>query len=382
MTLSADIRELYRHAGPFATAFLDSSRDTEQAEHEVGLRWRAVRAELAQAGADEADLLAMDDAVDSDSSVPGRHGHLLIAAGGQVLVDEVSDEPPLAEVANVAAAPHVLPFLAQRGPAVPLVVVVADRTGADIFVNAGDGATRLSASKPEQVVGSQQSALHKTGRNVWSESHFQHRVDNNWSDNAAEVAHAVHGHVTEIGARAVVVAGDVRARNLVMHALTEQLPPAVDITETTAGGRGGGASLAGVEEAAADAVLRIRWRDRRELLAKLQQGVARADLGVTGIDPVLQALRSGQVETVVISDDPTSTERAWIGDDPLQLTRTEQELVDLGIGSPQQVRLDAALVRAVAASSVDLVVTPNAHSYLVNGIGAVLRYARNPGTVS
>jgi peptide subunit release factor 1 (eRF1) len=167
-----------------------------------------------------------------------------------------------------------------------------------------------------------------------------------------------------------------------LHALAEELPPQVDIAETTAGGRGDGASLPALEEAANDAALRVRWRDRREILAKLQQGVARSDFGVTGIDAVLQALRSGQVETLVLSDDPSSTERGWIGEDPLQLARTEGELADLGVEDRHEVRLDAALVRAIAASGADLLVTPNAHSYLQDGVGAVLRYARNPGTVS
>lgn len=322
----------------------------------------------------------MDAALDSERSHPGRHGHLLVGAAGRLLLDEVSDEPPLSEIADWSAAPNLMPFLARRAEPVPHVVVVTDRTGANIYPSAGDGSDRLSAA--ERVRGDDQHPLHKTGRNDWSESHFQRRVDNAWTENAQDVAQVVHAHVVELGARVVLVAGDIRARNLVMHALAEVLPPTVDIDETTAGGRAVGASLHALAEAARDAVLRVRWRDRREILARLQQGVARFDLGVTGLDAVLQALRSGQVETLVISDDPTSTHRAWIGDDPLQLARTEGELADLGVRNRHQMRLDAALIRAVAASDADLLITPNAHSYLTDGVGAVLRYARNPGTIS
>ncbi|HEX2902494.1 MAG TPA: Vms1/Ankzf1 family peptidyl-tRNA hydrolase [Jatrophihabitans sp.] len=382
MALPAEITAIYQHSGPYATAFLDGSRDHEQGEHQVQLRWRTLRARLEAAGADEATLQAMQAAVDSDRPVPGRHGHLLVAAGGALLADEIIEQPPITEVADFGPAPQLLPFLALRGEPVPHVVVVADRNGANLYANAGHSPIRLTGTTPDSVAGSAPEPIRKTGRNVWSEDHFQHRVENNWTENAADVAQAARKVAAELGARVVLVAGDVRARALVLHALAELVPPQVEVTETTAGGRAEGASLAAVEDAAHDAVLRVRWRDRREILARLQQGVARADFGVTGIEAVLQALRSGQVETLVISDDPSSTERAWIGDDPLQLTRTEQQLTDLGITEPRQVRLDAALVRAVAASGADLLVTPNAHSYLVDGIGAVLRYARNPGTVS
>jgi len=381
MSLTAEIRQCYKHEGPFVTAYFDGSRNTETASHAVELRWQALRERLAEAGADQPTLDAMQAGLDSERSWPGRHGHLLLGAGGQLLLDEVTDEPPATELADVGPAPHLMPFLAQRSETVPSVVVIADRTGANIYVNAGDSAARLTLN-PEQVSGADQHPVHKTGRNDWSESHFQRRVENSWNENATDVAHVVGKHVRELAARTVLVAGDVRARNLVLHALAEELPPTVDITETTAGGRAEGASLAAVTEAAHDAVLRVRWRDRREILAKLQQGVARADFGVTGIDEVLQALRSGQVETLVLSDDPRSTLRAWIGHDPLQLALTEDELTALGIQQPVPLRLDAALIRAVAASNADLLITPNAHSYLTDGIGAVLRYARNPGTVS
>ena len=76
----------------------------------------------------------------------------------------------------------------------------------------------------------------------------------------------------------------------------------------------------------------------------------------------------------MISDDPSSTERAWIGAEPLQLARDAEQVAMLGADDPVEVRLDAALVRAVAGSGAALLITPNAHGYLDQGIGATLRY--------
>jgi hypothetical protein len=375
MTLSAEIRQLFKHQGPFATAYFDGSRNSEQGDHEVELRWQALRSSLESAGASPKILDTMDAAIGSDRSVAGRHGHLLVANEDGLLLDETTDEPPLTEYASWGALPHVMPFLSRRSDPVPHVVAVADRTGANVYSINGRSEPKLSADNAETLSGDEQHPVHKTGRDNWSERHFQNRVDNTWSENAADVAHSVNEQVRALNARFVLVAGDVRARNLVMHALAEELPPAVEVAETSAGGRADGASLEPVAEAAHDAVLRTRWRDRREILAKLQQGVGRGDLGITGLDRVLDALRTGQVETLVISDDPSSTERAWIGDEPLQLARTRAELEAFGVQESQEDRLDSALIRAVAGSAADLLITPNAHSYLADGIGATLRYS-------
>ena len=378
MSLPAEIRQLYKHTGPFATVYLDGSRDTEQGPHEVALRWRALRSELVQAGADEAVLTTLDGAINSDQAFGGRHGHLVVAGAEGVLLDETTDTPPLREYASWAPLPHLMPFLARRAEVVPHVVVLADRSGANIYLSTGHAERPLDQIESEPVEGNEQFPVHKTRRDTWSERHFQNRVDNSWAENAHNVADSVNKHVHEIGAELVLVAGEVRARALVLDALSERLPAGVDIAETAAGGRAEGAALEPVQQAVHDAILRIRWRHRRAVLEKLRQGVGRGDYAVTGIEPVLDALRSGQVETLVISDDPSSAERAWIGDEPLQLARDRDVLSQFGIADPAQDRLDSALIRAVAGSGADLLVTPNAHSYLDGGLGATLRFPVAP----
>ncbi len=110
------------------------------------------------------------------------------------------------------------------------------------------------------------------------------------------------------------------------------------------------------------------------MLARLQQAVGRHDYAVTGIPAVLDALRKAQVDTLVLSDDPSSTATCSIGPDPLLLAGTDAELRDLGVTDIQHDRLDAALVRALAGSSAGLVITPGAHQYVEQGIAALLRY--------
>lgn len=361
------LKDLYSHSGPFATAYLDASRDTETGAHEVDLRWRALRDRLLEAGADAATLEAMDAVVDADRS-PGKHGLAVVAAEGQVLFDATTPVPPSRELAAYSPVPHLMPYFAQQAGRPDYVVVVADRTGAEIRSMTASG-EQSSAT----VEGSAQYPLHKTGRNDWSELHFQHRVENSGETNAREVADAVQRHVAASRVTLVVVAGEEQGRTT----LAAQLGKSVDgaeVVEVTAGGRAAGASEDALNEAVRDAVLAHVWRERRALLERMQQDVGRGEFAATGVSGVLEALREARVDTVVLSDDPTSTLTAWFGDDPTQLALTQDEITDLGVENPRQDRLDAVLIRTVVNTGANLVVTPGAHDYLPEGVGALLRY--------
>ncbi len=82
--------------------------------------------------------------------------------------------------------------------------------------------------------------------------------------------------------------------------------------------------------------------------------MGRHDYAVTGVAAVVEALRKAQIDTLVLSDDPSSTLTAWIGPEPLQLALSREDIDALGVEQPQQDRLDAALVRALAGSAAAL----------------------------
>jgi hypothetical protein len=271
----AQLKELYTHEGPFATAYLDASRNTERGEQEVELRWRALRGELADAGAEEDVLAAMDEAVQADHGTAGRHGLVLVGGAGRVRYQGHLPEPPQRELAAVTPLPYLAPFLAQRGEQPSYVLVTADRTGADIEVS-----DRPDASTTVQ--GHVQHPIHRTGRDEWDE--------------------------------------------------------------------------------------------RRALLEHLQQNLGRQEYAAAGVAAVVDALRRSAADTVVISDDPSSTLKAWIGPEIAHIGLDQQELADLGVEHPQQDRLDSALIRSAVGTGAHLVFTPNAHEYVPEGIAALLRY--------
>lgn len=368
------VADLYGSPGPFATAYLDASRDKEQGGREVELRWQQLRSQLAEQGADEATLAAMDPALGSHADVPGRRGQLIVAAGGELRCDEPMPRPPARPVARWSPLPHVVPFLAQRGPQVAHVIVVADRTGADIVTVDAQRAASGSRGETETVQGSIGFPIHRTSTVDWSERHFQLRVENAWEANARDVAEATVKHAIAVRAALVLLVGDERARGLLREDLAVQLPPHVEIVETAAGGRADGSSADALDEAAHDALLQHSWRRRREVLEHLRQNVGRQAYAVTGVQDVVQAVQRSQIGTLVLSDDPSSTLHAWIGPAATQIDTDPQAVRDMGVEEPVEDRFDAALLRALAGSGAQLLITPNAHEYVRDGIGALLRY--------
>ena len=114
----------------------------------------------------------------------------------------------------------------------------------------------------------------------------------------------------------------------------------------------------------------------REVTARYEQEAGRGGAAVGGLAAVVDVLREGAVEVLLLIDDPSSTDRLWAGEQPLLLGTTEQEVVALGAAGVVQDRADAVLLRAAIgqAAAVKLV----AGTELPHGVGALLRFDVRP----
>jgi hypothetical protein len=357
--------------GPYATAYLDATLAKELGPQEVTARWRALRASLAEQGADDATLDAMEAAVGTHTEVPGPHGQVLLASGGQLRMDSVLPAPPRRQTARWAPLPHLMPMVAQLGPVVPYVLALVDRTGGDVVVRGPHGAQ-------ESTVQGDEYQVHKTGVGGWAELRYQHRVENTWEANARLVAESVESGVRRVGARLVVVAGDVRARTALVDALGERARGlAVQLDH---GSRADGADEEKFTAAVSEAVARVAAEQDGDVLARFAEARGRAASGVgdrlaaTGLADTLTALRQAEADTLLIVDDPSSNALAWIGPDPVHLALTAEELTELGVREPVRDRLDAALVRAAAGTDAAVVTLAQGQLDLPDGLGATLRY--------
>lgn len=359
------LRPLYERPGPVASVYLDASHNTEDATHAVELRWRAARERLAAAGADAETLRAIE------TELLGRtdaRGLALFAAGGDLLLVESLPAAPRSEVASWDLLPHAMPLVAQRGERVPWVRVVVDHTGADLL-----GMTEGGASRSRQVTGSEQFPIRKVQPGGWSQKRYQLAAEESWQRNATQVAAAVAELASSTAAEVLVVAGDPRSRPLLIDHLPTEWRNRV--VHSDSGSRAAGADPEPLDEATAAAVAEHAAARTAAVVDRYAMQWGRGEAAANGLAAVVSALQRGQVDTVLLIDDSSSTDELWIGPGPLELSYDQAELRAQGVVEPVKARADAALLRALVASDADLVLVDPADVALDRGVGAVLRYA-------
>jgi hypothetical protein len=369
------LKDLTDRTGPFATVYLDASHDTEDAAHQQELRWAAARSELAEQGADGATLEVLERVVGEAAPPVGAAGRVLVAQSGDVLLDRLLPEPPDRPGARWSQLPDLLPMLVALPEPLPVVVVRIDQAGGEILLGSAG-----RPPEPAEDVRGREHPLHKVPAGGWSHLNMQERVEESWRRNTAEVAARVDAHVSATAARLVVLAGDPRARSRLRDALSERAAGlAVDL-EYSGTGPGGGAEdddlRAAVAEAARDAVT----AERQALLDRLDQAAGRPDgLAVDGLDHVLAALRAEQVDTLLLDGGTERDTEVWIGEAPSQLATDAEALRALGAEPVARAPVDAALIRAAAASGAAFQPLGGGRTGLVgrpvaDGVAALLRY--------
>jgi hypothetical protein len=332
------LRPLYEQIGDYVSVYLDTDRQHENAEAAIGLRWHAVREELAAAGASAATLNAVASVVEAGEA----RGRAVFARNGAVILTGALDAPPRRQIARLAPLPHLMPLLAQLRPLIPHVRVSATREGGEIVAVGGTGA------EWRDTVEGRTWPIHKTSVGGWSQDRYQRSVEETWDENAKALAGQVATTADRIRAQHVIVAGDVRARSLLLRHL-----PTLLAGSATVFGEEVAADSPAMTEAANRALADWAERGTRERFDDWQAGLAHG-LAVQGLAEVMTAFRNGQVADLFLADDPTSTATAWIGRGGNDLAASRPELLERGVPDPAEDRADAALVRAVARTDAEL----------------------------
>ncbi len=355
------LRDAYEGTAPFATVVLDVSRNTEDADHQVQLRWRAAAERLTGEGAAEDVVTALAARALDLHHEPGDLSRFLVADTAGVTLDLlVPGRQP--DHASLGPLPELASLVEAELTALPHVLVVVDRLGAEVS-EIGRGAEVTT-----EVEGSDQP-VRKVPGGGWSHRRFQQRAENMWERNAKEVAEAVSSAVRRSGAQLIAVAGDVRAA----EKLVEQLPQRDQeiLVRLDSGSRSDGSDEAALREELGRAVAlrigRVAQQAREQMRQELGRGGAAAD----GTDAVLTALQRAQVATLVIRRGWADDSPVWVGPEAVHLARDADDLSGLGVEHPQQARLDAAVIRAAVGTdaTVELAVGQGAD------VAALLRYA-------
>jgi hypothetical protein len=366
------VTELTKQQPPFASVCLDASRVDPASEDDVALRWEQQAQHLTAAGTPPSTVRALEGAATAPTGLGGEHARVVVASGDQVVLDLVLPGRPARDESVFGPVPHLMPVARALSGAMRYALVRLDRAGADIEVLSPWG----TPERREQVEGGH-DVLHKVAGGGFAQKRYQARVEDSWAHNAGSVAEELDRIVRVDRPELVLVAGDDNAiSELTKHAGAEL---ARRLVRLDSGGRAAGISEEAERAAIEKAVGERREEVRRQLLDEFNEQLSRQQRAVAGLGPVVGALRRGQVERLLLHDDPSSTARLWVGEQPLQVGLSRQDAVDAGAEAPVEVRADAAFVWALVGSDAHITLLAPDEAKIQDGIGAVLRWS-DPAT--
>ncbi|HEV8296649.1 MAG TPA: Vms1/Ankzf1 family peptidyl-tRNA hydrolase [Acidimicrobiales bacterium] len=358
----SELVALSEQPGPVLTVYLTTEPAIDNAAHRAEQRWKTMRTDLAEA-APERVLAAVDPFV-TDAHL---HGACLAVVAGDDGVRHVEHgtEPPARDMASWSSVPRMVPLLSWRQAAPAYVLVLADRTGADIV------AVRFEGPDIRVEAGGATGPITKSAPGGWSQRRYQQRAENTWEHNADDVARRLESLVAGTGARLVLMGGDVRARQLVRESLPREVLGLVE--EITGSRTPDGSELVTAVEVAR-LVATLAARDTTELLRKFREERGQHDRAADGPEATIDALQRSQVEVLLVPHDAyDDAARAWFGPQPTHIGATAQDVRSLGVAEPTEGPRTDVLVRAALGTGAAVRVIPRAAAP-TRGVGAILRW--------
>ena len=357
------------HPGPVATVCADVTHTTENADTELELRVRALAEQLTEQGAPESVVEAVRGRLleGNEGGEPGTYRGRAVVVGpdGTVLFDAPLADAPRTETAEWSPMPDLVTVLRALPGRIPHVVVVADRVGADITVATAPGLPTL-----EKSIEGETHLIRKVQVGGWAHHRYQHNAENVWIHNMQQVIDEIDGLVERSAARFVLLAGDIRARQIFTDRATPRIKAVlVDMNE---GGRAEGADRSVIDQRVEELVAENDAAEQAQVLEQIDAASAHG-LAVTGTALVVDALRKAQVETLVLAEEPDD-EQLFIGLSPLEIGVSQEDMAALGVSDAAHVPADRALLRAAVGSSAQVVIVPRAAMPGDIPVAAVLRY--------
>jgi hypothetical protein len=361
------LAKLYAVDGPFVTIYLNTRGDTEDAATQLETRWKNVLRDLANEGVDEATRDALTQKRGDHTNGGTR---VLVAAHGQVHLATSLPHPPPQDIdITVGPLPRLVPLADALALQIPHVVVLADRTGADVLAY-------TSGPEPDTTESTDNTRFpqRKVHAGGWAAKRYDNDVEETWEQSAREVAGLIEKVTRDIDARVIAASGDDRALQLI----AQHLP--TDLTDRYITIGGGGRHVDGSDDVIAEEVLRIladtAAKNTLDLLNTFAEERGQQDRAADGARQTIEALQKGQVRTLILTDARDSDKHAWGGPDPMHIALDSADFANMGLATYHEAPLDELLLRAAWGTGADVqFVTGGVEESPNDGIGALLRYA-------
>ncbi|MEO3759365.1 hypothetical protein ABGB19_13885 [Mycobacterium sp. B14F4] len=357
-------RTLLASTGPYASVYFDDSHNTEDAAAQMDLKWRSLRDQLEEQGADPAITESIEQAIVGARPPVGRSGRAVVASAEGVLVDEHLIRPA-GPLVRVSPLPYLVPVLEHGVDRPAYAVVIVDHQGGDISLYR-DGTT------VSDTVDGDAYPVHKAaGAETPGYGDPQRAAEGARQHNIRAVASRLTTLFDDAAPEIVFVVGEVQSRT----DLTAQLPERVTarVVELKVGARHSGFDDDDLRHEINQELQRRRVAaidDAAQLFAA-ERGRGEG-LATEGLDGVTAALRAGAVQTLILGEVGDSTVVA--GEDLSTIAPSANVLSELGTAPVQTLRADEALPMVAIATGAELIRTDE-RIEPTDGVAAILRYA-------
>ncbi|NUP75255.1 MAG: hypothetical protein HOQ07_11505 [Sinomonas sp.] len=322
-----------------------------------------VARQLAAAGASAKDAKAAQSLVWSAKGIPGPVSRYVLIRDGEVAVNEIlpGRTQTLVECGPI---PDLLPLANSRNSDVDYLVVEAER--ADALISRYRASTRGLIDR--QAVSGETENLTKGPVGGWSQGKYQHRTEEIWRRNGADVAAEINRIVEEGDVELVVLAGDERARLKVREALSERAAALVQTVGMNSSAAGADRERFEVEVEAV--VAAVAARRQHAMLERLVGGLGSVAAG--DWTETVRALQQARVDTLLLS--PEAAEGRTLialGAEPWLAAAESETLGALVLG---RVEASSALLRAAVLTKADTVLFPKGALDSGEAAAALLRW--------
>ena len=349
---------------PFASVYFDDSHNTEDAAAQMELKWRSLREQLEEKGADPAVTESIEQAVADAPPPVGRSGRAVVASADGVLVDEHLIRPA-GPLVRVSPLPYLVPLVEHGLDRPTYVVVIVDHQGGDLTLY------RDGTAVSDTVDGDAYPVHKAAGAETPGYGDPQRTADGARQQNIRAVASQLTTLVDDAAPEVVFVVGEVQSRT----DLSSELPERVTsrMVELNVGARHSGFDDADLRHEIDQEFQRRRVAAIDDAAQRFSAALGRGDgLATEGLDGVTAALRAGAVETLIIGEVGDATVVA--GEDLSTVAPNANVLSELGTAPAQTLRADEALPMAAIATGAELIRTDE-RIEPADGVAAILRYA-------
>ncbi len=359
-------RQLLEAPGPFASVYFDDSHDTQDAEKQLELEWRALREQLEQQGAGASVTAEIESAIMDLRAPIGRSGRAVVASADGVVINEHLVRPTAEPIVRFSDLPYIVPIVEHGFDQPDYLLVVVDHAGADLTVNV-DGALRTEA-----VDGGGYPVHKAAGAETAGYGDPQLRTDEAARKNMRAVADRVSELVDDKALELVFVVGEVRSRSDLLEALPERVRDRA--VPLQVGARHSGLDHDDIQRAIEAEFVKRQLAGIDDAAQRFTAEIGRqSGLAAEGLGPVCSTLRQGATDTIIIGDDIDAL--TVVADESMAAVAPNANVLsEQGAAPAKTLRADEALPLYAISVGASLVRTDERIAP-ADGVGALLRYA-------